>query len=289
MRSVVMDGPRTAFAATDDRRTECANPLRFAARAGLVNAGLVALASLGGILLPATYARETASWRVQGMAQDWVDLLVAAPWLAITALLTLRGSRRAVLLLGGGLAYTAYSFAIYAFAVHFNALFLFYVAILGLSVFGLADLARTLGRAPVGTWFGDRAPRSVAGGALMGFAVLFAILWLAQIVAAIATGTQPAGLSDVGLITNPVHVLDLSIVLPLLFVSGVLLRRGLDSGYVLGAIFLGFSVLMDLAILAMTLGLRRHGLASDDVLAIVFTVMVVFFSALLVQLLRAVK
>jgi hypothetical protein len=260
---------------------------RFAGRAGLVTAALVALASLGGLFLPSTYARETLSWRVQGMAQDWVDLVVAAPWLAITAILTLRGSRRGALLLGGGFAYAAYSFAIYAFAVHFNALFLVYVAILGLSTFGLVDLGRALGREPVHTWFDQRAPRRLAGVAMMVFAAVFAVLWLAQVVPAVATGTSPPGLEEVGLVTNPVHVLDLAIALPLLFLSGMLLRRGRDSGYVLGTILLGFSVLMDLAILVMTVEMRRHEVASDALLAVLFAVMAVFFAALLAVMLRS--
>lgn len=264
-------------------------PPRFAGMAGLATAVLVTVASLGGIFWSAVYARETVSWRVQGMAQDWVDLVVAAPWLAIAALFTLRGSRRGALLLGGAFAYTAYSFAIYAFAVHFNGLFLVYVATLGLSVYGLVDLARSLAGERVHTWFDDRAPRRLASGAMMAFAVVFALLWLAQILPALATGTEPAELAEVGLVTNPVHVLDLAIVLPLLFIGGLLLRRRRDSGYVLGAILLGFSVLMDLAILAMMVSLRRHGLAPDDVLTAVFTVMTLLFAGLLASLLRSVR
>jgi hypothetical protein len=254
-----------------------------------LTAALVAIASLGGIFLSATYAHETRAWRIQGIAQDWVDLVVAAPWLAIGAVLTLRGSRRGAFLLGGAFAYTAYSFAIYAFAVHFNALFLVYVAVLGLSLFGLADLVRVLGRAPVHTWFDTRAPRRLAAAAMMGFALVFAVLWLAQIVPAIAAGTAPPELAEVGLATNPVHILDLAIVLPLLFLGGVLLRRGRDGGYLLAAFLLGFSVLMDLAILVMTIQLDRHGLGGGMALVIAFTVIAVFVAALLAFLLRSVR
>jgi hypothetical protein len=264
-------------------------PPRFAGLAGLVTAVLVAVASLGGIFWSATYARETPSWRVQGMAQDWVDLVVAAPWLAIAAALTLRGSRRGALLLGGAFAYTAYSFAIYAFAVHFNGLFLVYVAVLGLSGFGLVDLGRALGRERVQKWFDDRAPCRLAGTAMMGFASLFAILWLAQILPAIADRADPPQLAEVGLVTNPVHVLDLAFALPLLFVGGLWLRRRRDGGYLLGAFLLGFSVLMDVAILAMTVALRRHGLAADDALALIFAVMTGFFAFLLARLLASVR
>ena len=47
-------------------------------------------------------------------------------------------------MLGGAYAFTAYTFAIYAFAVRFNALFLVYCAALGVSVFAL-QLAKAAG------------------------------------------------------------------------------------------------------------------------------------------------
>jgi hypothetical protein len=264
-------------------------PPRFAGLAGLVTAGLVVVASIAGLTWRAIYARETLSWRTQGMAQDWVDLLIAAPWLAIAAALTLRGSRRGALLLGGGLAYTAYSFAIYAFAMHFNALFLVYVAILGLSIHGLADLVRVLGHERFAGWFDDRAPRALAATAMMVLAGLFALLWLAQILPAIARGVDPPELAEVGLITNPVHVLDLAIVLPLLFVAGLLLKRRRDAGYFLGTVLLGFSVLMDLALLAMMVAMRREGLPAGDAVLGGFVVLTLGFVALLAGMLRAVR
>ena len=90
---------------------------------------LMAVASLGGLLWPGTYARETASWTAQAVGQDWADLLIAVPWLLVAGVLARAGSRRALLVLGGGYLYTIYEFAIYAFAVRFNALFLVYCAV----------------------------------------------------------------------------------------------------------------------------------------------------------------
>jgi hypothetical protein len=99
---------------------------RRAARAGLALAALLAALSLGGLLSPATYARETANWAAQAVGQDWVDLLLAVPWLAGSAAYAGRGSSPARLLLAGAFLYTAYEAVIYAFAVRFNALFLLY-------------------------------------------------------------------------------------------------------------------------------------------------------------------
>ena len=44
-----------------------------------------------------------------------------------------------------------------------------------------------------------------------------------------------------GLFTNPVHVLDLSILLPALALSGVLLLRRRAAGFLLAPLLLGFA------------------------------------------------
>lgn len=258
---------------------------RFAALAGLGSAALVAIASIAGLGDPAIYARETPAWRLQGLAQDGVDLAVATPWLIVASLLTLRGSRRGVLLLGGGLLYTAYTFVIYAFAIRFNAMFLVYVATLGLSCYGLVDLARALDGVAVRGWFDGRVHR-IAGVVLIVVAIAFAALWLSEVVPALVRGVPPASLAEVGLATNPVHVLDLAIVLPLLLIGGRRLYRGDDAGFALGALLLGFGALMALAIAVIVVVQLQHGAGGDVGVAVVLAAMAAGLGGLLASLLR---
>jgi hypothetical protein len=219
---------------------------------------LVAAASLAGLMLPATYARETANWAAQAVGQDWVDLLVAVPWLVVTGLLAMAGSRRGLMLLAGGLAYTLYEFAIYTFSVHFNGLFLVYCAALGLSAFGLAGVTSILGS-------GDPTARSAllptrtVGIFLTAVGVVFAATWLADIVPALVHGTVPRSLQDAGTPTNPVHVIDLSVVLPLHVIAGVSLLRRRPAGFVLAPVLLGFGVLMSASIAGLVLVMRHRG------------------------------
>lgn len=264
-------------------------PTRFPAFAGLGVAVLVATASLSAIVDPSIYARETAPWRVQAIAQDWVDLLVAVPWLAASAIAVLRGSRRALLLLGGALGYAAYSFAVYAFAVHFNPLFLVYCGALGLSAFGLAGLVHASLGMEVRHWFDARTPRRAASAMLMASAAIFALLWLAEIVPATVRGEPPANLAEMGLLTNPIHVLDLSLVLPALFASGLLLWRDRDAGYPLATAWMGFCVLMDVNIAAMTVAMLRSGLHADLAVACAFAGITAAAGVLLVLMLRSVR
>jgi hypothetical protein len=233
------------------------------ARASFPLALVVAATSLGGIVLPSTYARETASWRAQGIGQDWFDLLVLVPVLVASGTGALRGSRVSRVVLGGALLYATYSFVLYAFEVHFNALFLVYCAGLGLSVFSLAGILAATLREGARGWFEDRAPVRLAGWFLVAVGTMFAALWLAEIVPALTRGTLPASLAEGATFTNAVHVLDLSLFLPAMVASGASLARRRSFGLVLGPMLLAFTALMLLAIVAMMLEMRRRGVPSD--------------------------
>ncbi len=262
--------------------------MRAAACMSIPLALLVAGASLGGIVLPSTYARETASWAAQGVGQDWVNLVLVVPWMLTAAIFTLRGSRRAVLLLGAALVYSLYSYVIYAFAVHFNSLFLIYCVALGLSFFALLLLLRSLLEEDVRGWFDMRAPIRTAGGLQLAIAVIFGFLWLSEIVPALLRGGVPASLAEGAFFTNPVHVLDLAIFLPALAVSGVLLLRRRATGYVLAPLLLGFAVLMAMAIAGMMLLMRQRGVPVDPASSLILAGLALTSAVVLTGLLRRV-
>ncbi len=98
---------------------------------------LIAVAAFYGLFIPGAYSRETANWTTQARAQDWVDLLLAAPILLASAFLAYKKSSKAYLVWLGTLFFIAYSFLLYAFLVHFNAMFPVYMAVLGLSIYFL--------------------------------------------------------------------------------------------------------------------------------------------------------
>jgi hypothetical protein len=175
------------------------------------------------------------------------------------------------LLLGGALVYTEYSLLIYTFAMHFNPLFLLYCAALGLSTFALIAAGFVIAQQDVRAWFND-APSRLAGGWLIACALLFALLWLAEIVPATLQGIVPRSIVDSGLITNPIHVLDLSILLPAMLLAGVALWRNTQLGYRLAPLMLVFGVLMCSAILGMMLTMLVRGLTQDSAVALVFAV-----------------
>src|SRR5262249_38107953 len=145
-------------------------------------------------------------------------------------------------LLAGGLLYVAYSFVLYTFAIHFNSLFLVYCATLGVSLFALASLAAAAVRSEAPANLGRRS--KLVAAILMALAAIFAALWLSEIIPALVSGVTPRSVAEVGMATNPVHVLDLSIVLPSMMAAGVALWRGRRLGALAAPPLLTFSALM---------------------------------------------
>lgn len=229
-------------------------------------AALVAVSSLLGLLTPWAYRDETANWLLQARGQD-IGNLVAVAVLVVSAIRMRAGSARAAELWLGTLFYLLYAYIVYAFAVHFGRLFLVYVAVLGLVSFTLiaAPPAKTQ-RASAGS-----GARRLAGWTLIGVGGLFAMLWLTELVPATITGHAPPSLDSAGLIVNPIHAIDLSVVLPGVIAVGVLTLRGSESGTRLTVPALWFSVLMGSSIVAAMMLI----LASGDSSAVAPMLMVV--------------
>jgi hypothetical protein len=250
---------QTAFGGLGEDSTGVRNDVRLAEATAFPLALLIAIASLGGLCIPSLYARETANWAAQAIGQDWVDLLFAVPWLLVTGALASKGSRLGLLLLAGGYLNSLYTFVIYALGMHFNAMFLVYCAALGASVFGLAGVVRKLGRCDVASWhFAPRETR-VAAYFLIAIGMVFGFAWLSDVLPALFWGRVPASIAEAGTPTNPVYVIDLSVVLPLHLVAGVALLRGRAIGKWLAPMVLAFGVLMALSIAGMTVVMAARG------------------------------
>ena len=246
---------------------------------------LMAGASAAGIFLPFVYAKETPSWAAQGMGQDVVNLLVVVPAMAVCIYRAARGSPRAVLILLGLLLYATYSYVLYAFFVHFNALFPIYVAVLGLSFYALVGMLMEMDSIAVRSLFAAKRGRA-ASAYLMASGVAFAVLWLASIASAIATGSTPPDVIEAGLPVNPVHVLDLAFVLPGMIVTSMLLWRRRPLGFLLAVPLTTFTSAMSLAIVGMMLFMRTRGLPAPAALIAGLVVASGLAVALTIDLLR---
>lgn len=224
----------------------------------LAAGALMAATSIAGVYSDATYARESASWAAQGVGQDVVNLFFVFPILVVSALVAWRRPGSATRVWLGALLYMIYSFALYAFFVHFGPWFLAYVAAFGLSTYAfIGGTISELARSPVAIV--SAGLRKTTGVFLICVAGLFTLLWLADIVPATLTGTAPTGVIESGFPVNPIHVLDLALFLPATVLIGVELLRWRPLGFLFAAPILTFLALMGGAIVAMAFVMRARG------------------------------
>lgn len=211
-----------------------------------------ALAAIGNVVallhVDGVYGRETTAFIDQAVAQDVVDLVVVAPATVLLALMAGRGSLSARLLWLGTVSFTVYNYVIYTMSVHAGPLFLLWVAVLGLALYALIGGLATLDRHAVAARSAD-VPRRTAGWFLVVVATLFTALWLRDIVPALLFGEVPDGARELGLPSNPVHVLDLAFYLPAAFAAGIGLLRRQAWGDSLAPGLLVFVVLTGLPII----------------------------------------
>jgi len=248
---------------------------------------LTAVSSAAGIWMPEVYARETISWAAQGIGQDIVNLFVVAPAIVVCVYLAERGSVRAWLVCLGLLLYITYSFVLYSFFVHFNRLFLVYVSVLGLSFWALVGAVSSADTDRVARALDlERGHATAAAMYLMVSGLLFGLLWLSDIVPAIASGSTPRGLADVGLPVNPVHVLDLAFALPATIATAWLLWRRRPGGLLFAVPLLTFTATMGVAIVGMSVVMNVRGLAAGNGVVAVFVVLVAIALDLTYLLLR---
>lgn len=250
--------PRLSASAPGDQRalvsgTGTRGPNRLPPLWTGFGAGAALLAAAGSIialLIPERiYGLETPVLADAGIAQDLVNLFLVTPLTLVFAGYAFRGSLRSWLCLIGVLAFTVYNYAIYAFSIHFGPLFLLWVAVLGLSGFSLAGTAATLSTA-------IRRERvagpgvHLSGWFLIAAAVVFAVLWLSEIVPDLLAGRPSTSAANWKVPTDPVHVLDLAFFLPAVFISGSLLLRRHPAG---GATAAGSLVFLSLTCLPILL------------------------------------
>jgi len=249
----------------------------------------VIIVSYAGLFVPDTYAKETANWQAQALAQDIFDLFLIAPLLLITSWFAYKKSRIALFLWSGIIVYLIYTFVLFCFAVHFNYLFIVYCLTLGLAFYAFLYFLFSQFNQPIISWFNEKLPVKTVGYFFIVLAGLFYVLWLSEIIPANLNNTTPKTITDSGLITNPVHALDLAVLLPgLIFVAISLLKKK-PLGMLLTPVVLTFSMLMDITIGTMVVVMNMEGIESDISGAFVMGLFSVFSLILLIWYLRGVK
>ncbi len=242
---------------------------------------LVATISVAGLYWPATYARETPYSRTGGYASDIVDLFLVVPILLISGILGHRGSVFARLVWLGTQGYLLYNLVIYAFGVHFNALFLVYIATLGLSLFATIFSLPSIPLEQIAQTYGQHAPRKTIAIVFLALALQTAAFDVRADIAAIRAGEVPQDVIDANMPVNFIHVLDLGLLLPGLCVTAILLLRKKSSGYALAPAFLTLLAIMSMELVSIMTVMGRAGFGMSYKMIIFFAALSVGFTILL--------
>lgn len=255
----------------------------------LALSALLVYVSSAGFFDADFYIKETFNWQVQSMGQDMIDLFLIVPCLIVTSFLMYRNNKFPVAIWAGIMLYITYSFIIYCFDIHFNSLFLVYCLCLGLSFYSFVYILFTQCREYISYPFGKNAVVRFTGIYFIVIALLFYFLWLAEIVPAIIQKSIPKSLIETGLFTNGVHVIDLSVFLPGVFIAGILLLKKIPLGIVLAPVLLTFFVFMDITIAFLVVVMKMKGLVNNITIAVVMAVLACTSLLLLLLFLKAVK
>jgi hypothetical protein len=225
----------------------------------------------------------------QAYGQDTVTLLGVVPLLAGGLWLALRGSLRGYVLWLGALGYMTYTYAVFAVITQFNPFFLGYVALFGLSAYTLAAGILQLDPNVVKGRFDGTLPIRALVWFFVAMGILVTFLWLSEVVPATLANESPPSIADTGIPANVVHVLDLAILIPALFITAWWLHERRPWGYVLPGVFFVKLTTMGVAILAMIgwMQLEGHPVRLEEI--VVFVVLTVANGAFAVPYFRSIQ
>lgn len=196
---------------------------------------LALIASAGGLLFDNLYRDNrfvTTTW----FGNDLITLFLAIPILILTMVNSRRGSLKAQLIWLGMLDYMLYNYAFFLFGAAFNAFFLVYAALLGLSIFALILGLVHLDLPAIQKQFSKRTPYKWIAGYFIFVATGLSLVYVLQSLNFIITGQLPAIVILAGHPTNVVFALDLTLLIPWLLVGAVWLIKRQPWGFVIAGI-----------------------------------------------------
>jgi hypothetical protein len=88
-------------------------------------------------------------------------------------------------------------------------------------------------------------------------------------------------LVEAGVVTNPVHVIDLSVFLPGLFITGILILRKIAVGVYMAAALLVFCIMMDITIGGLAIAINIKGMEPGYAVIGIMSALVLTSGALL--------
>ncbi len=223
---------------------------------------LAAIASLISLLTSDFYIRDSAIIAVKSHYLDLINLSIVVPIGTFMFVLAIKKSYWAKLFILGIMAYLAFMFGFNALSLFFNELFLIYVALFSLNIFGII-----LGYGDVqqsGNYLENPIQIKISGVILMLFALTAYTAWLIEVITSTLNGSIPESISGMNLPVSVVHVFDMAFALPMIVIGAILLFRGKMSGLIISSIMAAFVFLICISVFGMELALQNQNMPIDE-------------------------
>ena len=214
------------------------------------------------------YFYDTVNSSSQEIGQDVVTLILGIPLLIAGIIMTRKGTLRGRLLLTGAFGYFLYTYAAMSFLTAFNPLYLVYVALFSISLFGFILSLSGLSPAEVVGHISERFPRRTIATYFIIVAAFLSLAWLKLVVPPMISGTPPSGLESA--ITMVIQSLDLGVIVPTSLITAILLLQKRPWGYTLASVVLLKILTMGSALIAMIVGQILAKVPVDPVTSIFF-------------------
>lgn len=180
---------------------------------------------------------------------DFTALFIGIPLLILCTHLYKKGSLGGKLLINGIYGYFLYLYGTLALSMSYNSLFLVYIAIFSLSFYGFILTYIENFKGEVLGALSLKLPNKRIATIVFTIGILTSFVWLEAPIGGLITGKLPMLNNSNTLFT---HAFDLAVVIPALFISGIMIIRRKQQGYVIVFPILFLTIMLAPLMMAMT-------------------------------------
>jgi len=214
------------------------------------------------------YHNMSSDVAVQGIGQDYVTLFIGIPALIISLLISIKGSIKGKYILSGVLFYLFINYLFYTIMAMYNELFLIYVSLMGLTFFALATVLFSFDIPKLPDKFKHKVPNKLTGIFLIINTLMIAMLWFQVVIPPLVDGTIiPEQVQHYT--TLIVQGMDLGLLLPLAFVSGIFFIKKKTIGYLMGPVYIVFLSFQMTALLGKIIAMSLVGVSAGPALIVI--------------------
>ncbi len=230
------------------------------------------------------YKNDSVSGVAQAKASDFVTLTIGIPLLMASLYFANKGSFRGELMLTGTLGYFLYTYMSYTFLLTYNPLFIVYVTIMSACLYAFILCFMSFEIETMPEMFNAKMPIKFLGGFQIAVGLALCLMWFGRIAPSIFLGSIPAGLENYT--TLVIQGMDLGIVMPAAFLSGILIIKRKPIGYLLSSAIIIKGVTMLTCISAMIVNMALKGVDMSLVEILVFPMLNLLAIICLILLLK---